>query len=101
MINFGEILKQKRKESGASLAEMGKEIGVSNSILSLVEKGTAKISWSLFTRISDYFNLTVSERKEFYIFSCVTRGKIILDDGMIDKNEFVSLCYSVADALWD
>ena len=56
-----ELLHYTRKNKKISLDELAKQLGISKSYLSLIEKGSRKLSYDLAVKIADYLEMTPDE----------------------------------------
>ena len=64
---FGEFLKEKRMEKGASYRDLAKAIDVSAPYISDIEKGRRHApSVDKLNAIADYFELTSEERNQMF-----------------------------------
>ena len=57
--NFSAILRNFRKAQNLSLDALGKEIGISNQAVSLLEKGKRSPSFEILLALADYFNVSL------------------------------------------
>ncbi|MDL2211536.1 helix-turn-helix domain-containing protein, partial [Erysipelotrichaceae bacterium OttesenSCG-928-M19] len=56
-----ELLHYTRKNKKISLEELATQLGISKSYLSLIEKGSRKLSYDLAVKIADYLDMTPDE----------------------------------------
>ncbi|MDF9866836.1 putative transcriptional regulator [Bacilli bacterium PM5-3] len=56
-----ELLHYTRKNKKISLDELAKKLGISKSYLSLIEKGSRKLSYDLAVKIAEYLETTPDE----------------------------------------
>ena len=56
-----ELLHYTRKNRKISLDELAHKLGISKSYLSLIEKGSRKLSYDLAVKIADYLEMTPDE----------------------------------------
>ena len=59
-MEFKENLKTLRKQKGVSQEELGENIGVKKSVISLYESGKRKPSFEVLEAIADYFNVDMN-----------------------------------------
>jgi len=58
MSNFSDRLKSLRKEKNLTLAELGKDVGLTNATISRYESGARKPSQDILEILADYFEVT-------------------------------------------
>lgn len=56
-----ELLHYTRKNKKISLDELASQLGISKSYLSLIEKGSRKLSYDLAVKIANYLEMTPDE----------------------------------------
>ncbi len=61
MKNYGEILKEHRKNAGKSLLDIEKATGISNQNLSRWEQGKVLPNIDFCVQLADYYGITLDE----------------------------------------
>ena len=61
---FSIALPRLRKDLGVSQALLGKKIGISRQMVSLIERGEAAMSWSTFLSIALFFKVNYGRDKK-------------------------------------
>lgn len=60
-MNIGENIKKLREEKGISQNELAKQVGITQSMVAQIERGTKTITVPLGKKIADVFECTVDD----------------------------------------
>lgn len=81
-VNFGQWLKNTRKEYNMSAQELGGHLGYSQPYVSSVENGNREFNKDKLTMLSEVFNINIKSIE--YIYEVGSRKKVVNYDNQTD-----------------
>lgn len=92
-MNFGQRLKNLRKEAGLTQAELSEKLGISRSSESMYEHGDRRPSFELLDQIADFFDVDFS----YLLGSTNLRGHYAQPDGYYSDHDTASTAQELFD----